>query len=474
MKAIGDTAAWSDSEELLVTSEDEISVTDGGYSTTEDETSEDEDETSEDGSAVSEEDTFEPPSTLLQEIPVEVWENVIDQLQDDMYTLLACTRVCRAWTPRSRLHLRKWIVFYKRRQVPRLAKLVRTGEWEVKSCRRVEIVSSSLRTLGLFAAMFAGKMPHLETLVVKSVILKQAKWNPGKMYVDVFLYLSAFTSITRLALDGITFPNAQVFGRLICALPSLTDLQCRYLEFEAHGFRLGVLLPRPRKLASLDLYIDDLPTMDDVNNLMVGTKIASTLKEIVFRWELPLHALDESGISALVFLAGASLRSLDLRLTGDPLPAGESAPVIDFSKLNNLERVRFTINAKWFDDEGIPARMMPWLCDRLSAIPKSSTALRELTLNLILDSEYVNSLPPEDAVHHGFDSHHCQLLDDTLSTPSCRGLKQFILVIQTYTMNATNRVEQFRQLAPMRFPKLAARGILRVVIDDLDDYHIHA
>jgi len=72
---------------------------------------------------------------MLRERPIEVWENVIDQLQDDKDALLACARVCRGWTARSRHHLQKWLVLRRPEQVARLAKLVRTGSWEVRSCQ---------------------------------------------------------------------------------------------------------------------------------------------------------------------------------------------------------------------------------------------------------------------------------------------------------------------------------------------------
>jgi len=75
----------------------------------------------------------------LREIPIEVWEKAIDQLEGDRNTLLECTKVCRGWTARSRLHLRKWLILKSPAQVPQLAKLVRAGLWEVESCRTVNM-----------------------------------------------------------------------------------------------------------------------------------------------------------------------------------------------------------------------------------------------------------------------------------------------------------------------------------------------
>jgi len=136
----------------------------------------------------------------LREIPVEVWENVIDELQDNRRALLACAEVCRGWTARSRHHLRKWVVLRRPEQVAQLAKFVRTGSWQVESCRAVDIRVDwrneevlSWRTLSLFALMFAGKMPRLEELVVWGSTEQKSEWTPGEMHVDVFLHLSTFT-----------------------------------------------------------------------------------------------------------------------------------------------------------------------------------------------------------------------------------------------------------------------------------------
>jgi len=162
----------------------------------------------------------------LREIPVEVWENVIDQL-------------------------RKWVVLRRPEQVPQLAKLVRKGLWEVESCRTVTILphyDESLRTLGLFAAMFAGKMPRLQTLNIGC-----GKWVPGEMHMDVFLHLSAFVSITHLRLRDVTFPSVQTFGRLVSAFPSVTNLECKMVKFNTHDFEAGAFLRRSRNLVSLDL-----------------------------------------------------------------------------------------------------------------------------------------------------------------------------------------------------------------------------
>lgn len=389
---------------------------------------------------------------LLQRVPIEVWENVIDELQDNWWRLRACARVCRGWIARSRLHLRKWVILQRPDQVWRLAKLVRTGSWEVESCRTVWLRRTrtgyySLRTLGLFAAMFAGKMPRLEELLVWGSD-SWMEWKPGEMHADVFLHLSAFTSITRLILQNVRFPSVQTFGRLLSAFPSLATLECGWIEFKAHNLNVGALLRRPRKLATLDLGLLDLATLDDICRLLVGTEMASTLKEIK-SWSIRLCDLNESGIPALISSAGASLLSLDLRLDGsrDEEPAVEMDQM-DLSQLVNLQHARFDMMESAID-------WVLWLCHQLASYPTSSTALR--TLTLLIDVEH----GADYADYAGLDATTFQQLDNALSTPPFMSLKEVRLECYSFGPWNTAVSEGFRQLLRARLPQLDARGILR-------------
>ncbi|KZS99554.1 uncharacterized protein LAESUDRAFT_616257, partial [Laetiporus sulphureus 93-53] len=56
------------------------------------------------------------------QLPIEVWENVIDHLWDKQWTLLECHLVCRAWYPRSRFHLHRSIWFVSSKGVKAYAK----------------------------------------------------------------------------------------------------------------------------------------------------------------------------------------------------------------------------------------------------------------------------------------------------------------------------------------------------------------
>jgi len=267
-----------------------------------------------------EEDKSEPPRITLRELPMEVWWHVIDELVNDVDALIVCALVCRGWAERSKRLLGEPIMFYDRGDVRQIAKLGSQDLQEVKSCRRVVIMRhDALRTLGLFAVMFGGKMPLLRTLLVQGGWNRKTKWNVGEMHVDLFHYLASFASITRLSLSIVTFPSVQTFGRLVSALPNLTRLKCQAVKFETHGLREGTFVRRrpPRNLTILDLdYIDDMLILQDISNFLVATEMASTLRGIAIGCPIELSELDESGVPALVSAIGRSLHSPILHFGG--------------------------------------------------------------------------------------------------------------------------------------------------------------
>jgi len=278
--------------------------------------------------------------------------------------------------------------------------------------------AGSLRALGAFSAMFVSKMPLLRTLVVRGDL--ETEWKPGEMPVEVFHYLSTFSSITHLSLRNVIFPSVQTFGRLAFSLPSLKTLRCDLVEFKAHSLRPHAFLRRPRKLTTLFLGLQDLATAHDVSKFMASTEIASTLREIIIRRPIELYDLKESWIPALLSSAGASLRFLYLTLEVNSLPVAGKAPVVDFSKLINLERLEFAVETPNHNEDFLPY-VMTWICNQLAGLPKPSAALRSLTLRLNLGTR-----PPhkDGALRHRSHVQHCNLLDDTLSTPPFMGLIQ--------------------------------------------------
>ncbi|KZS99649.1 uncharacterized protein LAESUDRAFT_606320, partial [Laetiporus sulphureus 93-53] len=172
----------------------------------------------------------------LPQLPIEVWENVIDHLWDDQGALQECNRVCRAWYPLSRFHLHRQITIRNVKGVKAYVKaLKQTPELSERAhymdiWREWRIETSAPSSLSLAAILLARKLPRLEKLTIWS-----SEWKPWTMHRDVFLHLSGF-SVTCLQLYWVTFPSITVFGRFVCALPHLVKLECLSLRFTHDHF----------------------------------------------------------------------------------------------------------------------------------------------------------------------------------------------------------------------------------------------
>ncbi|KZT00701.1 uncharacterized protein LAESUDRAFT_612207, partial [Laetiporus sulphureus 93-53] len=171
--------------------------------------------------------------STLPQLPVWVWENVIDHLWDDQWTLRKCRLVCRAWYPPCRFHLRTDITIYSVKGVKAYVKELKQAPELSKWPHDMTILGhlrTDLSALSLAAILLARKLPRLETLTIW-----HSEWEPWTMHRDVFLHLSGF-SVTRLHLYDVRFPSITVFGRFVCALPRLVTLTCWDLEFTHYHF----------------------------------------------------------------------------------------------------------------------------------------------------------------------------------------------------------------------------------------------
>ncbi|KZT04931.1 uncharacterized protein LAESUDRAFT_760673 [Laetiporus sulphureus 93-53] len=81
----------------------------------------------------------------LPQLPIEVWENVINHLWDAQRTLRRCTiNVCRAWYPPSRFHLRVQIKIKSVEDVKAYAKMLKqTPKWSGRAHDMTMIITNN-------------------------------------------------------------------------------------------------------------------------------------------------------------------------------------------------------------------------------------------------------------------------------------------------------------------------------------------
>ena len=184
-------------------------------------------------------------------LPIEVCENVIDMLYsqglDDQVehsrALHSCALVCRAWRVRSQRNLFYSVVLHGTDAVRRLASVLDNGPHLRDYVREVLLIGRTLHTttspLSLFPVMLYGKLPKLVRLIAKHV-MDEEDWYPTTsenktakpsthlpLHPRFPLFLSAFTTITRLVLIDVTFVHFNEFLGMVNALPALQQLWCQ-------------------------------------------------------------------------------------------------------------------------------------------------------------------------------------------------------------------------------------------------------
>ncbi|PCH36546.1 hypothetical protein WOLCODRAFT_157252 [Wolfiporia cocos MD-104 SS10] len=161
-------------------------------------------------------------------VPIDIWECILDMLQDQLDVMAMCGRVCRAWRAISSRYTDRYCdgTLSSRIRILRFSQLRRAGllgdviEVTVTGgFREGDRVSGGLAHVASFAAMLAGDLPRR----VRMLTLEHGEWTAG-IPQSVFLHLATFTPITKLTLNDVAFPSVAVFGRLVCALSRLEQM----------------------------------------------------------------------------------------------------------------------------------------------------------------------------------------------------------------------------------------------------------
>lgn len=188
--------------------------------------------------------TSAPPSIRCNlvrplRLPTEVYEHMIDFLDpywvEDRHALLACCLTSRAWLHRSRCRLFLSVQFSEPAQLSHFSKAIIAQPCLSDGVQKLTIeldqgnpLSTPSRLFLTFPYMLARRVKNLKCLLIQ--------WGRAPPFLHSFpMALSEFESITRLELNRVQFPSLIAFGRLVCALRSLSDLICLEVTWMQNG-----------------------------------------------------------------------------------------------------------------------------------------------------------------------------------------------------------------------------------------------
>ena len=198
-------------------------------------------------------------------VPTEIYENVIDMLYSqhtrdtlsNIATLNRCALVCRAWRVRSQRMLFYKIQLSAGSSLHRLVATLDSGQHLREYVHEVLLAEyhphATTSIFALFPAVFAGKMPNLRSIDVILQIRSTetdgtstsypSRPNPPKFkplqhipfHPRFPTFLSSFTAVSSVCLDGITFRSFTEFARMLRDLPNLEDLGCHSVRWITRG-----------------------------------------------------------------------------------------------------------------------------------------------------------------------------------------------------------------------------------------------
>ncbi|KZT04982.1 uncharacterized protein LAESUDRAFT_813848 [Laetiporus sulphureus 93-53] len=399
----------------------------------------------------------------LPQLPVEVWENVINHLWDDQYALAQCSLVCRAWYPPCRFHLHRKIMINTVRGVKAYAKELKQTPELSKRAHDMFIGDFphriiDLSTLWPAAILLARKLPELERLRIWN-----SEWKPWTMHKDIFVHLSAF-SVTRLDLHDVTFPSVTIFGRLVCALPCLVELECDNMDFTHDQFHRDTFGLYRNRVTIRSLWLEYPPLESEkLMDFLAHPCISSHLQRCIFRYDhFYHHGRFKGEFQRLLNAASGSLSELQLLLE-----LGQSERQTD-TEVSAAERSVLSLA------HNISLQRL-WLC--LKNIPQDSdldsfgqallsiesNQLREIVIVFIWLSSPTEIIEKVKNMFRNHESAHHEEMDNYLSSDPFRTLSkvEFALSAVLDSVEAITAVEeQWKQIFAPLFPRLTERGIL--------------
>lgn len=192
-----------------------------------------------------------PGHCTARHIPVEVCENIIDQLYayfslsnqvENVRALRSCALVCKDWRVRSQMRLFYSVVLREAAAVHRFAVALGTGPHLREYVHEVILIGRRMQMttspLSHFPIVLHGKLPRLRTLHITqagdSEDSKPEVSRPGTArrlrYVPLHprfpLFLSAFTTITTISITSMKFQCFSDLAKIAIALPGLQRFLC--------------------------------------------------------------------------------------------------------------------------------------------------------------------------------------------------------------------------------------------------------
>ncbi|KAI0789920.1 hypothetical protein C8Q75DRAFT_763181 [Abortiporus biennis] len=420
-------------------------------------------------------DTPEMPRKPLPELPIEVWEQVIEwaYLQElaiwrlprnQSHAAATCAQVCRAWVPRSR--------YYLSRRVE-----IRSGKDLIQATdalRRWARSGLSIQTLVIWPDPLSDVS---KDYWVSSVPIKLSK-TLGTVeeliiyFIDLRKVHSIFVSsvgtlgrsLRKVDFANVDFATLEQFARLVFSLPLLKELRLRGVELQArplpqHQQQVHhLLLPAPQDLTwptterSLRVHLESFTLRthyeDEVTFLQWLLPISATSSfESLTILDLDNYRVPFLHVQYVVLFVEKChrLTRLSIKIWGDQIDATSHINLTHHTELSSLT---FSISWKKEKSENVAA-LFPPISTTLDTVASDAMRFIQITLQGDISVDELQSIP--------WDA-----LDVTLDKPIFSKLESVEIERPFAHIQEEDNPSEitFQSFIPRALPKLHKRGIL--------------
>ena len=206
--------------------------------------------------------THSPLLPFRQTLPLEIEENIIDQLFQYVWALRSCALTCRAWRDRCRRYILRSIRLRNRGQFDDICAYLRSNQHLRPLVHSVVFMSStdpSLEHDQTFPASeilcyeLLEQLPNLRRCTLSHSIDAN---QPPVFNHSLLIYLRSRSHIETLCLTDMTFHTPKSLMDLISALPLLKNLECRRIDFQqGNAEPRHAYARKPTKLRSLSVRV---------------------------------------------------------------------------------------------------------------------------------------------------------------------------------------------------------------------------
>lgn len=166
--------------------------------------------------------------TMVLNIPLEIWEEIIDHNDSDKPSLLSCGLVCASWVAITRCHLFKRISLYPHQYTKFIEIMIPSSTCPARFVRDLSLYEGH----GTDTGTYDGDAPYLDSCLpllseylsaVTALLLKGVQWNLLSLTSRTAI-LRGFPHVKSLTLFNMSLPSLGLYKELVSSFHNLHSI----------------------------------------------------------------------------------------------------------------------------------------------------------------------------------------------------------------------------------------------------------